>query len=179
MKERDYMDIGKIMDEIFSAAEEFGQKFTDGMRFDRGQWHERGWHGWHEGRDFYPGYLYPPVNVFMHEDKSLGFEFALAGFREQDINLEFKGDYMVLSATAPDEFKNRESVRYFKRRLKLRDVESQKYFVPEDKYDQSASKAVFRNGILSVTVPARETVSEKEGFKVRIHPEGADDGNRA
>lgn len=171
------MDIGKILDEIFSAAEQFGQKFTEGMRFDRDdRWHA---FGWHEGRDYYPGYLYPPVNVFMRDDKSLVFEFALAGFEEENITVEFKGDYMVLAASVPESLRNKENVRYFKRRLKLKDVESQKYYVPEDKYDQTEATAVFRNGILTVTVPARETVSEKEGFKVHIKREGNDEGDKA
>lgn len=164
MKDRDFMDIGRIMDEIFSAAEEFGQAFTEGFG-PKAKWHS---FGWHEGRDYYPGYVYPPANVYMTDDKSIVFEFALAGFAEKDITLEFKGDYLTLSAKASGNATEREDAKYFKHRLKFKDIAGQKYYVPQDKFDQQASRAKFRNGILTVTVPAREEAGEKEGFKVDI-----------
>ncbi|MFA6506580.1 MAG: Hsp20/alpha crystallin family protein, partial [Treponemataceae bacterium] len=98
--------------------------------------------------DYYPSYSYPPMNVYMLADRTLVFEFALAGFDEKDIGLSFQGDYMVFSARMSLEVPADEGVRYFKRRLKLKDIEKQKYYVPADKYDQERVKAVYRNGIL-------------------------------
>jgi len=170
MKDRDFMDIGRIMDEIFSAAEEFGQAFTEGFG-PKGKWHT---FSWHEGHDYYPGYVYPPANVYITEEKSLVFEFALAGFAEKDITLEFKGDYLTLSAKTAGGDAEPENVKYFKHRLKFKDFSGQKYYTPQDKFDQQAAHARFRNGVLTVTVPAREEVGEKEGFKVNIDNEDDD-----
>jgi HSP20 family molecular chaperone IbpA len=116
------------------------------------------------------------MNIYMTGDRSLIFEFALAGFEESDISLSFQGDYMVFQAAmsgaadgqngeanVPDE-----TIRYFKRRLKMKAIDKQKYFVPMDKYAQEKVKAVFRNGILKVTVPPKEEPEQSGGIKIEI-----------
>jgi HSP20 family molecular chaperone IbpA len=122
--------------------------------------------------DYYPNYSYPPMNVYMTADRSLIFEFALAGFDEKDISLSFQGDYMVFSAKLSEEQNadqdSDESVRYFKRRLKMKDIEKQKYFAPLDKYAQEQVKAVFKNGILKVTIPPKEEPDQNDGIKIEI-----------
>jgi len=100
------------------------------------------------------------------------FEFALAGFDEKDISLTFQGDYMVFSAKIGLDEIPVDDVRYFKRRLKLKDVEKQKYYVPADKFAQDRVRAVFRNGILKVTVPPKDESDAPEGIKIEILKEG-------
>ena len=107
------------------------------------------------------------MNLYLTQEKELVFEFALAGFREDDIELEFQGDYMIFSAKAPD-MEPEEDVKYFKRRLKFKEIENQRYYVPEDKFDRESVKAIFKNGILKITVPPKEHVETKEGIKVEI-----------
>jgi HSP20 family molecular chaperone IbpA len=165
MKHRDFIDLRELMDEIFAAAEDFKNAFTNEMNFEPG----KDWKfGWPEYRDYYPNYSYPPVNVYMKPEKSLVFEFAMAGFDEKDISLEFKGDYMVFSATLSDALDPGESVKYFKKRLKLKSIKDQKYFVPEDKFNREQVKATLKNAILTVTVPPKEKVEESEGVKIEI-----------
>jgi molecular chaperone IbpB/HSP20 family protein len=162
MKNKDFLDLRELMDEIFEAATDFKNAFTDEM----GSWKPD--FNWGEHRDYYPAYSYPPTNVYMTADKSLVFQFALAGFREEDISLEFRGDYLFFSAKSPDGYEEDESIRYFKRRLKFKDIKEQKYFVPEDKFDRESVKAVLKNAILSVTIPAKDEVKGPEGVKVEI-----------
>lgn len=100
------------------------------------------------------------------------FEFALSGFDEKDISLSFQGDYMVFSARIGTEAAPEDGVRYFKRRLKLKDIDKQKYYVPAEKFDQAAVRAVFKNGILRVTVPPKESEAQSEGIKIEIVKEG-------
>ena len=107
------------------------------------------------------------MNVYLTKEKEMVLEFALAGFREKDINIEFQGDYMVFSAKKP-EMEPTDDVRYFKRRLKFKEIEDQRYFVPDDKFDRENAKAVFKNGVLKITVPPKETIETKEGIKVEI-----------
>jgi HSP20 family protein len=175
-------DLGRIMDEAFEWAQEFGERFQQGMRGlefpeslseklkERFQCYE----------DLYPHYPYPPVNIYLTRDKNLIFEIALAGFDEQGISLEFRGDYLYFSARAPQERaaapeagEPEEGVQYFKRRLKLKSVEEQRYYVPADKFEQARVQARFRNGLLRVTVPARETAERPQGVKVTIVNEEA------
>jgi HSP20 family molecular chaperone IbpA len=179
---RGYMDLGSIFDEIFEAAQDFKQEFHRNFNrcggegsggFGRGPFGAYGKYGFDENTDFYPNYSYPPMNVFMSADRTLSFEFALAGFDEKDISLSFQGDYMVFSARmgqagGADAVQPEETVRYFKRRLKMKDIEKQKYFVPLDKYAQEQVKAVYKNGILRVSIPPKAEPDQNDGIKIEI-----------
>ncbi|MFW5686513.1 MAG: Hsp20/alpha crystallin family protein [Spirochaetota bacterium] len=162
MKRHDFPDLGKVMDEIFAAAEDFTSAFTDRMQFMPGD------KAWKWNREFYSAYSYPPANIYMTEDKTLVFDFAIAGFSEEDVTLQFKGDYMVFSGKLPEEMQEPEGARYFKRRLKRKSFGEQRYYVPEDKFDRDAVKAVYKNGVLTVTVPPKEEVSSEPGVKINI-----------
>ncbi|MDR1910208.1 MAG: Hsp20/alpha crystallin family protein [Spirochaetaceae bacterium] len=182
---RGYVDLGTILDEVFEAAQDFRDEihrnfgeFGPGMRRE-GPFSGRAFGGknpFDENVDYYPNYSYPPMNVYMKSDRTMVFEFALAGFDEKDISLSFQGDYMVFSAKIPgeegEEQIQEENFRYFKRRLKMKDIEKQKYFVPLDKYAQEEVKAVFRNGILKVTIPPKEEPDPTDGVKIEIIREG-------
>jgi len=183
---RNYMDLGSIFDEIFEAAQDFKNEFHRNFRHcDEGETGGFDHFGrvfgkqfFDENTDFYPNYSYPPMNVLMAEDRTLIFEFALAGFDEKDISLSFQGDYMVFSAQIPENsdaappdptaIQTGDNVRYFKRRLKMKDIEKQKYFVPLDKYAQEKVKAVYRNGILKVSIPPKDEPDQSDGIKIEI-----------
>ena len=174
------LDLGSIFDEIFEAARDFQEEFSKnfngcGESFrDRPEGHHHHHQFYNENTDYYPNYSYPPMNVFMTRDRSLIFEFALAGFDEKDISLSFQGDYMVFSAMLPrngefvEEAHPDDGIRYFKRRLKMKDIEKQKYYVPLDKYAQEKVKAVFRNGILRISIPPKEEQDQSDGIKIEI-----------
>jgi HSP20 family molecular chaperone IbpA len=204
MKGKGYMDLGSIFDEIFDAAQNFqdelhsnfqhyGNGFPGGRPFDA---FAKAF--FDENTDYYPNYSYPPMNIYMSADRSLSFEFALAGFDEKDISLSFQGDYMVFSASIPPAasvpdsppsdsqvFGSRpgespfrqeggeENLHYLKRRLKMKDIEKQKYYVPLDKYAQDRVRAVFKNGILKITIPPKEEPDQNEGIKIEIIKEGS------
>jgi HSP20 family molecular chaperone IbpA len=174
---RSYLDMGTILDEVFEAARNFSDEFHRNFKpMDRDG--ESGRQGpfakgsFDENIDYYPHYSYPPMNVYMTSDRSMIFEFALAGFDEKDISLSFQGDYMVFSARINEDtgfdVSQEENYRYFKRRLKLRDIERQKYYVPLDKYAQESVKAVYKNGILRVVIPPKDEPDQYDGIKIEI-----------
>jgi HSP20 family molecular chaperone IbpA len=183
-----YMDLGTVFDEIFDAAQNFSDEFHRNFnQFDPGHFGRNSPFGprppFDENIDYYPNYSYPPMNVYMTGDRSMIFEFALAGFDEKDISLSFQGDYMVFSAKISEDFPvsgageeetrlQDENTRYFKRRLKLKDIEKQKYFVPLDKYAQEKVKAVYKNGILKVAIPPKDEPDQNDGIRIEIIKEG-------
>lgn len=182
MRGKMYMDMGSVFDEIFEAARDFKDEFQRNFKQfneESGPRPEGYGHDRHCGHfnddprvDYYPNYSYPPMNVFMTEDRSMVFEFAMAGFNEKDISLSFQGDYMVFSAQTPEETSADTTVRYFKHRLKMRNIEKQKYFVPQDKYAQENVKAVYKNGVLRVSIPTKDEPDQNGGIKVEIIKEG-------
>jgi HSP20 family molecular chaperone IbpA len=195
-----YADLSQVFDQIFDAAQNVGEEIKKGLneasknageacgarpgpdsRFNGRRpfgpgfstFGASGMDG--EYRDYYPLYNYPPMNVYMNADRSMNFEFALAGFDENDISLSFQGDYMVFSAKLPapepksdTDSSNTEEPRYFKRRLRMHNIEKQKYYCPMDKYAQEKVKAVFKNGVLKVTVPPKEEPDLNDGVKIEI-----------
>jgi len=190
---RQYMDLGSIFDEIFEAAQNFQNEFSrnfnpcepdrTGFSHRRGPGFQFGKQFFDENTDYYPSYSYPPMNAFMTDDRTLVFEFALAGFDEKDISLNFQGDYMVFCAKLNgveffaddgdnEQIKPEENVRYFKRRLKMKNIEKQKYFVPLDKYAQEKVKAVYKNGILRVSIPPKDEPDQSDGIRIEIIKEG-------
>ena len=68
---RTYMDIGSILDEVFDAAKDFGQKMTEEFETTGGpDAREHLHHGWYdsskdENPDYYPSYSYPPMKPLM------------------------------------------------------------------------------------------------------------------
>lgn len=168
MNERMF-DIGKVMDEVFNAAHTFSEQFREGWHHGRPG--HAPWWFWNENIDFYPAFNYPPANVYMTSDKHLVFEFALAGFEEKDIDLKFRGDYLILSARIPLEMSEREGVRYFKRRLKFKDIESQRYYAPADKFNHEGVTASFKKGVLTVDLPPVEGSPNDEGVHIDIQGE--------
>jgi len=169
-----YMDIGSILDEVFEAAKDFGAKMGKEFGVPPEEGFNKPWNeaARDENADYYPSYSYPPMNIYLTATRSIVFEFALAGFDEKDISLSFQGDYMVFSARIALDEAEAETGRYIKRRLKLKDVEKQKYYVPADKFAQEKVKALFKNGILKVTVAPREESDQGEGIRIEIVKEG-------
>lgn len=175
-----YTDLGTIFDEIFEAAQDFSDEFSKNFTQYGNHFRPGGpFGGGNGGRgpfsfsqdenvDYYPNYSFPPMNVFMTSDRTLVFEFALAGFDEKNIDLSFQGDYMIFSARIDADQPVEENIRFFKRRLKLKDIEKQKYFVPLDKFNQEKVKAVYKNGILRISVPPKEDTTINEGVRIIV-----------
>jgi len=123
----------------------------------------------HEG--FSPHFTaYPQANIYKNPGGELVLEFALAGVDESTIKIGFQGDYLVLSARMGAGH-GPEDARYQRRSYRPRDVERQKYFVPAEDYDQTGSKAVFKAGLLTVTVPPKE-IPEADAIRITIVKEG-------
>ena len=167
--EKIVVDLGKIMDDIFEKAGKVGSALQQNLKLSNLEEKIRA--TWDETMDYYPIYSYPPLNVYIRTDKTLVFEFALAGFCEKDIDLAFRGDYMIFSAKVSPEIMHEEGVKYFKRRLRFKDLAEQRYYVPEDKFEREKVSAVFKYGLLKVEIPPREEVVRHETIKIKVEGE--------
>jgi HSP20 family protein len=160
-------DLGRIMDEAFKFAESFGEELGQDAAEKMRQAAEQFGRGPFGNPDYYPAYNYPPSTIYLTREKKLVVEIALAGFDESDVSVQFRGDHLLFSARAPKAGESEEGVQYFKRRLKLKDIEEQRYYVPADKFDQAGTQARFKNGLLTIVVPPRE--NPETGEEIRIH----------
>jgi len=164
-------DLGHVMDEAFKFAESIGETIDREAAEKMRRAAEHFGRGPFANPDYYPAYLYPPSTIYLSRDKKLVFEIALAGFDEKDITVQFKGDHLLFSAKAPRVEETDESVQYFKRRLKLKDIDEQRYYVPADKFDQAGTQARFHNGLLTLVVPPREHANTEEEIRIDIRTE--------
>jgi HSP20 family molecular chaperone IbpA len=166
-------DLGRIMDEAFQFAQGIGESIDRETAEKMRRAAESMGAGPFGTTDYYPTYLYPPATIFLTRDKKMVFDFALAGFDEKDISVQFRGDYLIFSAKAPTTAEPDETIQYFKRRLKMRDIEEQRYYVPADKFDQGSTQATFRNGLLRLVVPPRARTETGEEIRISIRAPGA------
>jgi len=159
-----------MADEIRSHEAEFGR-----MNDEFGRMHDSFKHGERKhgcGPDFsfrFDRAFGPRFDRYRAEDGSLVFEFMLAGFDESCLDLSFRGDLMILKATLPEQLRARQEDG--RRRPFLRDIERSEHSVPADRWDQAAARAAFRNGLLTVTIPAKEE-DMSGAVKVEIVKEG-------
>ncbi len=170
-------DFDKFVDNAKDFARQFGERMREeaeerGGRFDFGPGFDpfRPEGRFREGRS--PRfYAYPQANIYRNAEGALVLEFALAGADESSIKIGFQGDWLLLSARVPAAPGSGEA-RYERRSYRSRDVERQKYQVPAEDYDQAAAKAVFKSGLLTVTVPAKD-IPDDEAIRVTIVKEGS------
>lgn len=163
-------EFGGSFDDIIHAARDFGEKIKE-MGPEIGNF----WADAHCGasackHESDRSYFYPPTNSYSLRDGSLVFEFALAGLDESAVSVAFQGDYLVLSAKAAPRDAEADASGFSRRGFKPRNIDRQKYRVSAEDYVQEAAKAVFKNGVLTVTVPPKE--SEGAGIKIEIVKEG-------
>jgi HSP20 family molecular chaperone IbpA len=176
-----YGDFNDIFDGISSAAKKFQQELSKYAQERYGGCYSQDYRN-----SEYNDYDWPPVNIYKADKNSaddeggLIFEFGLAGFEEEDINLTFQGDYMILSAVCRNSLKNccengaceygegEPEMQYLKKTLRLDTIEKQKYYVAADKYDHKKTKAVYKNGLLRISIPPKEEYEQNCGLKIKI-----------
>ena len=92
-----------------------------------------------------------PVTDLYTEDDKLIFEFALAGYKKQEINIETEDD--KLTVFVDTESKDNKDRTYYQSRIAKRNFKVS-YAIPIQ-YDLSEVAASFEDGILKVVLPKR------------------------
>ena len=103
------------------------------------------------------------MHAYNDDEGALVMEFALAGYDESGVSIVFQGDYLVLNAKTKADANQSERGGFG-----TKDISRQKYRVPADAYEQGRAKAVFKNGVLTVTIPAKDV----ESVRIDIVKEG-------
>ena len=159
-------DLGSSIDDIIHAAREFGERMKEmGPDFEPFGFDPCAQGA---GRDRFN--FYPPANMYISSEGSMVLEFALAGIDEDSLSISFLGDDFLLSAKALPRGGETETLKFCRHGFRPRDIDRQRYRVPADDFAQDQAKAVFKNGVLTVTIPAREP--EGEAVRIQIVKEG-------
>ena len=91
---------------------------------------------------------YPVADIYRDDDGNTVMEFALAGFRKNELQVDVKPDKrsITVSAISEDETENTN------RRIARRSF-NKTYVNYDDNLDVGRTKATFENGLLTVVVP--------------------------
>ena len=98
--------------------------------------------------------VFPPTNCLRDKDGNLIFEFAVAGYKEEEIGLELKDDSMQLVLN-PVERKLPEGTRMIQRGIRSAPARLSA-FVPASKFEVNKVEASLANGILRVFIPIKK-----------------------
>lgn len=93
---------------------------------------------------------FPVTDLYTESDKLI-FEFALAGYKKQEINIETEDD--KLTVFVDTESKDNKDRTYYQSRIAKRNFKVS-YAIPIQ-YDLSEVAASFEDGILKVVLPKR------------------------
>lgn len=170
----DYNVFGIDMDDLSEAArqvgrrlEELGKEAGDYCQRQYGNIEQEWTKRMKETPGFAPVYAFPPVNQMILNDRSMRIEFALPGYEGSNVKISFQGDYLVLSARASQD-ETADTAQVLHHHFHTRDIDRQKYFVPKSEYAQEKAQAVFKNSVLTVTVPPIEDMNEATCVKIEV-----------
>ena len=121
-----------------------------------------------KGLDDYSS-TFPPTDIFLDEDDSLVFGFAVAGFEPEDIEVTFSGDCLQISSHISEEKeeKRKRIKKILKHRIARRNFDS-KYSLAPGKFDAEKATATHKNGVLTVTIPRSEN-SKPRKVKISVN----------
>ena len=93
---------------------------------------------------------YPVTDIYTGEDGSTIVEFALAGFRKEDLKIDVQPEKRTITVSASSSNGN-DSVRRIAKRSFTKTLVNY-----DNNLDLSAVKAKFEDGLLTVTVPKQQ-----------------------
>ena len=109
--------------------------------------------------EIYHSSNFPPANIYLDkETKDLTFDFALAGYSREDIEITFEGDKMFLHLN-PKEKKD-DGKTILKKGFKTPETKTS-FVIPSSKYLFDEAKAEMKDGILTVFIKAVDEIKPK------------------
>jgi len=126
---------------------------------------------WRESWDIQPSRFnkqissssFPPTNISVGTDsKVLTIQAALAGVKEEQINLAFDGDYLKLIVDIPAQSDEVSKEYFIQQGLKTFNHFETSWAVDVRYFDRDKVKVDFTNGLLTITIPPKEEVTAKK-----------------
>jgi len=109
---------------------------------------------------------FPPADIYVcgEKDESLIFEFAVAGYNPEEIEVNFEGDSLRVLHAPTGLHGAHKKTTYFKHKIAKRNFDL-RYTLSAGKFDTSKAKASYSHGILKIEIPRSE---ESKPKKIKI-----------
>ena len=101
---------------------------------------------------------FPRVDVIEHE-KDIDVQAALPGFKKEDVEVSIKNQIITIRAFSKEEKKEEKKGNYF--RKEIHRGEFQRILTLPDNVDDERATAVFKEGMLTVSIPKTEQTKQK------------------
>lgn len=148
-------DVWKVFDALF---EDFDSVFGHGKGLGPGMGMGNGRGRGMGNCELYHTPNFPPVNVYIDEEtKDLTLEFALAGYKKDEVDVYFEGDKMNLTLSPEPVVEER---RILKKGFKI-PSETTSFVVPSSKYKTQSAEAEMVDGVLTVIIRAVDEIKPK------------------
>jgi HSP20 family molecular chaperone IbpA len=92
---------------------------------------------------------YPVVDIYKNDDGSAVLEFALAGFKKEELSVEVKPEDRTITVSANSGEGNLEQRRIARRNFK------KTYVNYDNDLDLTGAQANYENGLLTINLPIR------------------------
>jgi HSP20 family protein len=96
----------------------------------------------------------PPVDIWKEKDGTLKYRFAVAGYSEKDVEVEFEDNHLIVTLDKEEDKKELKKRDYLVKGIKTGKI-SNKYYVGE-KFNTKEATAKLKEGILEVSIPMKE-----------------------
>jgi len=96
---------------------------------------------------------YPVADIFRDDNGNTVLEFALAGFKKEELTIDIRPDKRSITVAANSDIEEGDNSRRIARRSFTKT-----YVNYDNNLDLSATEAAYADGLLTVTVPQRAEV---------------------
>ena len=100
----------------------------------------------------------PKIDILDHENE-IEVQAALPGIKKEDLDVTINNQTLTLRTSTKKEKKEEEKGKYFRREISR--GEFQRTVSLPDNVDDNNAKAVFKDGILTITIPKTEKSKRK------------------
>lgn len=96
----------------------------------------------------------PALNI-KEDDRELSLELRVPGMNKEDIRLDYNDGILTISGERNEEKEEKDKEKYLRREFSSCSFH-RSFELPEDRYDVAKARAVYKDGILEVTLPKKE-----------------------
>jgi len=131
-----------FFDKVIKSAKDLGETIVE----KTGEFAKES--GLQDLKDYYPIHQWPPTNLYKTDNGFLVFEFSLSGYTQEDVIIDFDNENMYLSVKRNLIFSTGAEEKYLRRGVRFKDIQKQKYYLPETRFSRENYEHTMENGLL-------------------------------
>lgn len=112
------------------------------------------------------GTTLPAVNIRETADNYV-VEMAAPGMKKEDFRVQLEGNMLTISSEKKQESEEKDGERFTRREFSYQSF-TRSFQLPKDVVDEEQIKAMYRDGVLHLEIPKKETAKQKPPRKIEV-----------